>query len=601
MLREVTEGYRSPFEIRFGTTSQKAILTIGFLAVAFSVIAAGSHPASGYELSIYSGTPFLFWVLISFAVSLSIVTAFSFEGKYTRLSISLGTISILVIILLPTIRGYYFLGHADPLTNIGRTIDLLAGGVSPLDTKYSAVQILGGTIHVVTDMALNRSLSLIVPIFVLLYVLSIPLVTRTLATGGVVLKVGLFAAFLLLPISHLGGHFRVMATSQALMYAPLVLFLFLLLRRGTQVVPILLLLLTTSITFVLIHPQQAVNIIILMASFSISQYLLNGDSAEFRRHIFPTIAISIIVWLKINSGEVFREYFTGFVEKLLIGGASPAAQQIGRSTTLSNLGGSVLEIFVKLFIIDLLFSLLAGFVVLITLVYKYQILGYSRSFFNTIDTESVLSLALSVIPVGILFLAWIFVGTSDQYFRIYNFIMITTTVVGAIGLWFIYSEISRRWGCRRAQSTLIIILILGILITMPVYYKSPFIYKHTNHVPESEMVGARATINLESDRINHIRVSTSIDRYADAIEGETASSTRLASREPVADHFAEHRLPQLYDNPVYLIITETDRGKHIGIRRGLRFNSRDFRYLQEDPGINRIYTNSGFTLYLISD
>ena len=40
----------------------KTLLGIGFFALAIGVAAAYTEPATGYELSIYTETPTLFWV-----------------------------------------------------------------------------------------------------------------------------------------------------------------------------------------------------------------------------------------------------------------------------------------------------------------------------------------------------------------------------------------------------------------------------------------------------------------------------------------------------------------------------------------------------------
>ena len=50
------------------TRWHKGVLAVGFLAAAVAVNAAHAAPASGYEVSIYRGTPTNFWIGVGVAV-----------------------------------------------------------------------------------------------------------------------------------------------------------------------------------------------------------------------------------------------------------------------------------------------------------------------------------------------------------------------------------------------------------------------------------------------------------------------------------------------------------------------------------------------------
>jgi len=142
-----------------------------------------------------------------------------------------------------------------------------------------------------------------------------------------------------------------------------------------------------------------------------------------------------------------------------------------------------------------------------------------------------------------------------------------------------------------------------LLLSIPVIHPSPYIYQTSGHVTEAQIEGYGTAFSYSHEEIYYSKVRSSPDRYGDAIYGTTDKSQeyyRRGSSITVPDHFANQNLRSYFEDPEYLAITEADRVRDGDVYKGFRFGSQDFRYVNNEPGIDKIQSNGGLDIYLIN-
>jgi hypothetical protein len=586
-------------------------LIIGYISLCLATIIAWLRPATGYESSIYGGTPSSFWVGILIALTAALAASFRPNRTHRVAGVALAGMSIITIVALPIIRGYYWLGEGDSLTHIGFTLNIQNGLLPLQGFRYPAVHTIGILISDVTGVSLFQSLLLVIPAFVLLFFLFVPLAVRELVPSLTTTTVGVFSGLFLLQMNFLGVHTQVHPTSQALMIVPLILFLFIAnyLRSDRR----LFLPFVTAVTaLVLSHPQQAANLLILLSSMTViglihSQRWTGDSQTRYWDLLVPTLATGALFWLWVGNLARFETALAGFVSHLLLVETGTATEVTSRSVSLSQIGGSIEGIFLKIFSVALLFCLLTG---------SMMIEGFNRVFISRTDinrkwstipdtgneTGTVLILYLLFGVVGIIgiFLAYLFANITSQYFRHYGFMMVIISITGSIPLAQLVAYLSERFRLPSKNTVYAIVVFLLLLLSIPVIHPSPYIYQPSGHVPESQVNGYETSFDYRDENIVYRFVRSSASRYHDATHGwKVRESKEDVNARKIPDHFADRGLINYFDQRAYIGVTGADRVRDPAIFNGLRFNQSDFQYLESEKGINKIQTSNEFDLYLV--
>lgn len=591
-------------------TFRKAITIVGFIALGIGVISAYREPATGFELSTYTATPLVFWLCSCFAVFASVFVVFSQPDKETlRAAGFLGGFSMTTIVALPLVRGYHYLGREDSLSHLGGAKSINEGAILMTENRYPVVHTLGSVLHDATGLPLTHVMLLLVVLFIVAFFLFVPLAIRQLTGNTVMSYIGLFSGLLLLPLNHLSPSTFIHPTSQALMYAPAFLFIFFVLYRH-RTWRLSALFLVTAPAFVLLHPQQAANLILFFGTIAVLQvgsHLYRGHGlGRYREWILPEVAVyGVAFWLWVRNLDIFW----GSIEAVLMvpfADTKIAESTVSRSFSLTAVGGSLPEVFMKLFFVSLLFALLT------TLLAAYELL-YSKMDHRLHSSNETVTpdggrfrpnlryVFYGLVPVGAVFVVYLVGGISDQYFRHLGMLMVFASILGSIALGRIFRYVTVRYTVPTGSRIVGGFLLFCLVLTIPVVFPSPYIYDSPVHVTEQQMDGYETTFEHQSETIRFDDVRSTTSRYGNAIEGWNVSEDSYYRRdEPgVPDHFANRNLPAYYDAPTYLPVTESDRTLDPVLWNGFRFSHRDFEYLDSDPGINRVQTNGGYELYLV--
>lgn len=593
-------------------TLAKAALILGFFGIGLAIIAAYRNPATGYELSIYGGTPVLFWEGSLAALIISILVVFLQPSRRLRLvGVFLGGLSMTAIVSLPIIRGYYWLGDDDSLSHLGTAMEMSTGIRALSDSRYPIVHTIGSALFDATGLTLHHALLVVVVVFAVCFFVFVPLVVWELTGSLGATYVGFFSGLLLLPMNHLSPSLFLHPTSQAILYAPAFLFVFVRLynRRSARHSAMFLLLATM---FVLLHPQQAANLVAfvgVIAAIQIGIDVYNGHRLNrIREWVLPeTTVYATVFWLwarTLPASQINLER----VWETLGGNTNFARSTATRSGSLANVGGSLPEVFVKLFLVSLVYIVLTGLYLLVVARRFEELRAQptNESVASDGGTDQLLLLTVygGLVPVSVIFLVYIVGGISIQYFRHLGMLMVFATILGSIAIGRAMLYMSRHRSDFAVLEAIAVMFILFTFLSIAVVFPSPYFYYSSGHVTEAQMDGYETTFEYQRDSILFDDVRSPVFRYGNAIEGSSAEPEENAyyqkERHGIPDHFVNHSLRSYYDDPVYVPVTEADRVRDPVLWNGFRFNQSDFAYLEHEPGINKVQTNGGYDLYLVT-
>lgn len=593
----------------------KASLILGFLGVSVAITTGYLNPATGYELSIYTGTPVTFWVLCSLALLVSTLAVFSQTSRDVRvLGMFLGGLTMTTVVSLPLIRGYEYVGEHDPLSHLGITKDTNAGVMTLTENRYPVVHTLGSVLHDVTGLEIRVVLMILIVLFVVCFIIFIPIVIREMTGDAWMTYIGLFSGLLLLPINHLGSHQYIFPTGQAVLYSPVLLFAFIsLYRKPIARYSAMFLLVATA--FVLLHLQQAANFVLFFGTIAALQMgydLFRGRRFKWRRKwVLPEVTFFTAVFgLWAQNFQIFwklvrRVYMIPFVE------TQAAKSTVTRSSSLAEAGGSLPEIFAKMFLVSSVYVLLTGILMILVLRYLLRQEVRIGDEIVTPDGGSEQMLLFYVfaglVAVTTMFLVFLVGGISDQYFRHLALLMVFGTILGAITIGRVMRYVASRWSSPTARRSIGLVVVLCLGLSLAVVFPSPYIYYSYHHVTEAQMDGYETTFEHQNDSVVFHDLRSDTYRYGHAIEGtgppeayyEEGTNVR-GGEQNVPDHFAHHRLRSFYEEERYVPVPKADRVRDPILWKGFRFNHDDFAYLDSEPGIDRVQTNGGYGLYLVN-
>lgn len=595
----------------------RPLLTVGFLSLTGAIFSAKTVPAFGYELSLYTATPVSFWVGVGVALGGALLVAFVSPVRWVRsLALVLAAVSVLSILGLVFIRGYYFYGTADPMTHLGLAKDLTNGRTGPLGIMYPGIHTVSVFTSRITGYALRRSVLLVTLWFAIVYIVFVPLCVRLLVSGPRTAVIGVFSALLLLPINHISTHFRVHPFTLTTLYSALVVFLLLKAvlsggrydRRTKQSEPVdmvartFVVLAIVLAAVVLYHPQQALNVLILFVTVCGIQMLYRRFRPDHPVSTQPRLYAPTVFFFGVYALWTTRtSWFYRLANKHLseiigyIQGDTVAGGQIqAQGDSITAIGASVPELFVKLFLLSAVYTAITAAVAL---------LSVSHAFDDdaTVPQSTRLYLSLSLLPLLGMFLVYFVGSISKMQFRHLGFLMLLATLLGAVGLTALLGRLSRVVSLPRGSLLLAVGFALMLVLAIAPLYQSPYIYKQNVQVTEMQMEGYNQTFARQAESVPVLGVRMEPTRYADATRGVQWTKKRDDLYRKTVPFNNLSRLQSTFSGPRYVIVTRQDRKREINAYQQLRFSRAGFRSLDYQPGVNRVMSNGEAQLYYVEN
>ena len=584
----------------------KAALIVGFGALAFAFVTAHNSPATGYELSIYTDTPLLYWVAISVALLIAIaVSILAYDNRVGTLALVLAVLGVLSVFALPIIRGYFFYGHGDSLHHLGWARDIADAQLDPQEMIYPGFHMMSVFLAKLGGIGMPQSMLYVTLLVKFLFVVFVPLALYVLYSNRKAIFVGVFSGFLVLPINHLSTHEHFHTFSMTVLFTAFIYYLLFahVTRKHVDdslpgfLSPTGLILPVATVAIVFLHPQAAFNVLLLFGTITLVQVVYRRRSgnhavAEMRAVYgqFVLLAVVFALWAGQfeNTYRVLDLMITG-VQETITGNEQAGEVIQQQSGSARSVGASVTEMFLKLFGVSTIYSLLAGGLILSVLSSRFQ----ARSE----KTDGVVIYFAYGGLVLIPFLGVHFLGDIDAYlFRQVGFGMVLVTILGAIAIFHVASTPLRRDLRPILGVATVVVLTAGLLIA----FSSPFILLPNAQVTETEMRGYDTLLeNQDKDVRVFGGVRGSSGRFISALQ--YSEGDRNTEPAVLNETIFNQGLSGVYETDKYLVISEYDRTQDIQVYNGFRYSEQGFEQLQTTDGVHRVQSNGDVNVYYIDE
>lgn len=592
---------------------QRVFLAAGFLAFGIGVLSAWSNPGGRYELDIYAATPSSFWLGIGMAMLVGLFVAY--HGTVTRrirlAALALLGLSVFAVLGLPIIRNYYFFGPGDSLSHLGWARMIDDGRLSPYSVMYPGIHTSSIFVKSVLGVELTRAMQYVVLLFTAVFVVFVPLCVRELTDSRWAIVTGFIAALLLLPINNVSVFHLPYPTAQAIFFIPLILYLaikYVTLPDTSfprSVTPAGALLALTTLAIVVLHPQQTSSVLMLFAGIVFVQFLYRRYKPDHpvssQRPFYFQFAFVTIVFLAWTLRFDRSQSAAQSLVSGLIGGTEAVGDEVtGRTTSLTILGGSIEELFLKLFGVALVFCVIAGFVALLGV--------FGRLDDDPVQGTLVRYLSFGLGFLGITFLLFFIASVSVFPFRYLGALMVVVTVLAVVGLLegIPIGFPSSSW--RLAQTLAVLVFGVFLAVQLAHVHDSPYIYRSSDQVTKMTMVGYENTFDSRDPEVWFAGIDGGPRRYVDAIYG-TSRKDEVTPSGAVFEGYEETIPPSVfgnnmtthYDRDRYVAVTERDIQQQVVLHDGIDYTMEGFRSLKTTPRIHRIRSNGGFRLYYVDE
>ena len=582
----------------------KVLLTFGFVILAVSVAVAYTAPANNYELSVYTATPTLFWVGIAAGMLVAIdVSIFGRTGRIRVLALLLGGGCYTAFVGLPIVRNYHFYGTADALTHLGWTRGIISGETELLSLLYPGIHTVAAFISETTGYAPTRSMLYVVALFAVLFVIFVPLCAWVLTNDLRTTAVATFSAFMMLPITNISSQLVAHTTTQAILFLPVVLYLFVRYlqsgRPGMRPTAVGVALSVVLVSLVLYHPQQSLNLLVMFLTIvalqlTVRWYRSTPGPISKARPIYTQTGILATAFLLWSPGkgrfQTSVSAFTDRIGRFVSGETGYAGSAAQRGSSLAEIGSGLGELYLKLFAVTTVYCLVTGALLLTILADRTE--GED----GLLDSFGRLTL-VGFVPVTVVFLLYLISDFETQSFRHLSFLVVFATLFGAIG-------IARGWEWaggfdRPVLSTVVsMAILLGLAVSMATVFPSPWIYLHSQHVTEMQMNGHTEGLDHIPDDSLFYAPRNGPDRYADVrnrrlIENESRFRS-LDEDAMLAD------LSEIYGTEWYFALSRLSQEQEVGAYQELRYSAVSYDTARSQRGVNQVIDNGEFQLYYVT-
>ena len=501
--------------LKLATITALVLLTIVLLL-------AYQSPAKGYELSIYDSSGVTIWAFIILAVvsgTFIIIHQATFERNENRRLWLLGlTVIILthvVILDIPYIRGYEAF-RGDNITHLGMVRDITVSGHFSNVNFYPSVHILVAWISTATGIqeavVFNLGTAFFAPV---IFLLSIYLLARVVLPERRQRLIAMALAGLIFPAVYITPN------GWSMLFLPLILFCHF--KRTIPAYRIFLVILLILLPF--LHPLSSLMLILALIVIELTRTILAFIAREkttFRssKFSFEPIFIEIVVFCAwVLSFSRFYTNLQVFWNQLVNFAKSDVLGDIGATLGKIDISGpDLIVLYLKLYGVSTV-------LIVLSLVTVFLLV---RRISSNQDREraNLLLLAATFLFTGFLYLLYVlgFPGLSiiggDRFLR---YVMIITPLLAGFGVYEIIRRLNHQKAAVAATAALIVVCVSLVVFTL---YSSPFTVRPNAQVTRMDMSGMSWFIEEKDRDIDSIYIMSPVERFADGIIGEVASSER---------------------------------------------------------------------------
>jgi hypothetical protein len=587
----------------------KLVALLCIASVILALVLAHQSPAVGYELSIYTSTPFpVLWLLfLSLVGGIGIVIhelfTRRFEDRRTYLvGFAVTLLAVTAFLCLPSIRDYVTSTRGDQLGHLGYLLDILRTGHLG-DNPYPITHALLAQITSVTGLSVLEITNLnTVFIFVIFILTTYLLATVVLPHEGQRLLAALVAGGTMAGISR----YYLVPNTWSILMLPLLFYCYFKQDR----MPFKILLATILVAYPFFHPLSSLMIIAALAVMElpkpIYKRLLRRLSMgvpswiESRPIVWPTLLESAVFAPWVFTRDAYRSNVSSFLTQLANFSGSKEISKTGESLGKAGVHGlDILILMVKMYGEILIFVIVA-FVGIILLVRQLRAGDRDSSKYRLLLLGV---LALSACLVYAAFFVGIPGAKAIAADRFLVYIEVASIPLVAFALW----DISRRTEFSRLAKALIFgLVVLALLLNLIGHYGSPYRVRPNEQATQRDMAGMTWYLDEKDPLVLAFYVQTPPERFSQGILGNEATDLRrdMPYFSQVETHFGYDNFTTLreqHDGDRYVNINRYDRVVYQTVWQSLgRFNDADFEKLEQDPTVDRIYSNGEMDVLFVS-
>jgi hypothetical protein len=610
------EGYYPSYErstIWQNVMIHKTVALSGaFLWIAAAII-TWNKPATGYEASIYSSTPLIFWVAniinliigISFVIQQGYVKSKADKSLYGITGISLIVLSFASVISLFIVRGYALFSQYDSLTHLGFINQILDSGHFSASNFYPISHIYIVEFALLFNVASDTFLKLIPFVFALFNVMYFYCLAQAVLPrrGQAILATVVWMAFLS------QWYLDMTPNMLANFMFPLGFFL---LIMGIKHRDIQWKILFGIFIFLipLLHPLVAYVLAAIMVSIWVFQaFMKNKLKMRKSNSIFLLSAIFVLlIWSSVWVSS-FNMYYD-FVYDLTL--------------TINNLGETNLNSLINQaqYAAGYNYNVLAGFLkiyggpILVLLIAVAGILHLLRKKDKNRREYWILLPMAPMIMIAVFFVALYVTVTGFPPERLIIYILLFGTLFCGYYFYTILNKvenISRKFPLFASAILIPVIMVLFVNDGLKLY-PSPYIYQNAMQVTGTELTGMHWFIFNKDTTVQQTSITVDTYRFGSLFLTPTEVAARSDMKFYTADlpedlvlpyHFGydqKQYLGQSYGSDTYMVLSQECEVMYTSIypeMAKLRFQTTDFTKLQSDPSVNVLYSNGGLDVYYI--
>lgn len=594
--------------------TQRILSITSYLSIIISILViAQTHPANGYEISIYDAYPSYFWIAIILPFIISTVSIQFFNNLdkqsvpsvYQYTTVIGAMFAFLILLSLPFFRGYFLYTSGDGLAHYGYVLDIIDSGMVGQNNLYPPLHIWLYSLLSFTGLDFGQ-ISLFVPqIFLTLYVSSTYILSKSIGfTPLEALNTTLLAIVPILGM-EITREF-VLPSFSAFCLIPLTLYVIIKSRnriksRGFSLLTILLLILSPFI-----HLEVALFLLIFLVITYIGLHLIalfrndeNNNNFSRGEILLPIGILSTGYLLWIMSFEIFQKILQRGYQAIFTDISGSPATIVQDSIRASQLGiTDAVILIIKSYGPILAFLSLAA-VLSFTIIVNFLL---KREHGSKHLILAVLYFSFGILMTILFFKDWI-LGLTFRYAKFS--VLIATLLLGH----FIAHKAALQ---KKLTWKVVPCLFMSVLIVLAILsmYPSPWM-NHSNRQIDMERYSGSTFFILHRDpSIPVIEMQTRFWNFNQVVYGVAAAHLDPNYEDGLQiappPHFGYdryHYVGELYECEQYLAFTQGARLWYPTIYPNQplswQFSPADFKRLKYDPTVNSIYISTGLELYVV--
>lgn len=567
----------------------RVLLTIAsFILLSYSLLIIASSPAKGYELSIYSATPRIFWIAIIFGLFngfLLIISCFYHRSKIWIVGLFEILFCNCLIISLYALRGYVLcFGRGDVGSYVGYAKDISSYGYYGSSNIYPITFIFISQLNQLTTISIMTLSKYLPSFFFVFYVLSVYCWSKSIIPDRRFVLSSLLASTVIF-----FAWFSTSIYTQLLSVWTLPFFFYLLQKKPDYRFKLFCIIFLIMYPF--FHPITAIVVLLYLTTSLIwEKFDLDAKEKYVSTSLLLISFVTLFGWF-IQQYTLLRNMKTILFQLIGLLNIPTTADQtlynmnkLGVATAIRTLGLMISD--------EIVFCVLSLIVI-------YRVF-FSKKEISILQKFYKISIFFII---GNLFLLIVFFSTrahtQDRLINLNFNLVLTPPLVGYLLYTFLLNN-------KRAKSALILSLIFSsAIIAMFSLYPSPITMLRNKQVTIKDVSGINWLISNKNPELKTADVASPVFRFAELING----CNFLSQRHDLYSNLYLSPLIRLIENetfPIdeerYMILTEFDLKPYsMGLWKDFKpkLEIEDFTKINSCTNVDKIYENGEFTSYFI--